>query len=78
MGEFDIAIEDLFTHGVTSTEEKWFPLQSRKSGKKKSVVTGEVLLQFSLFDPYQRGATDTYLQQKFMGIAASAATPGSQ
>lgn len=69
MGEFDVALEDIFTSNRAKTEQKWFPLQSRKSGKKKSEVSGEVLLQFELIDPSNPSATPEQLYQRFLGIA---------
>ncbi|KAB2581344.1 Phosphatidylserine decarboxylase proenzyme 2 [Lasiodiplodia theobromae] len=69
MGEFDVALEDIFTSHRAKTEQKWFPLQSRKSGKKKSEVSGEVLLQFELVDPSNPSATPEQLYQRFLGIA---------
>lgn len=71
MGEFDVAIEDIFTSNNPRSEQRWFPLQSRKSGKKKSEVSGEVLLQFELADPANFAATPEHIYQKFLAIAVS-------
>ncbi|KAL0263696.1 phosphatidylserine decarboxylase [Diplodia seriata] len=71
MGEFDVALEDIFTSNRTKTDQVWFPLQSRKAGKKKSEVSGEVLLQFEFIDPTNASATPEQLYQKFLGIAVS-------
>ncbi|KKY17810.1 putative phosphatidylserine decarboxylase [Diplodia seriata] len=71
MGEFDVALEDIFTSNRTKTDQVWFPLQSRKAGKKKSEVSGEVLLQFEFIDPSNASATPEQLYQKFLGIAVS-------
>ncbi|OJD30607.1 phosphatidylserine decarboxylase [Diplodia corticola] len=71
MGEFDVALEDIFTSNRTKTDQIWFPLQSRKSGKKKTEVSGEVLLQFEFVDPTNASATPEQLYQKFLAIAVS-------
>ncbi|KAL1638130.1 phosphatidylserine decarboxylase [Diplodia intermedia] len=71
MGEFDVALEDIFTSNRTKTDQVWFPLQSRKAGKKKAEVSGEVLLQFEFVDPTNASATPEQLYQKFLGIAVS-------
>lgn len=76
MGEFDVALEDIFTSNNARSEQRWFPLQSRKSGKKKSDVSGEVLLQFELVDPTHSSATPEQLYQKFLGIAVT--TPSAE
>ncbi|GME43644.1 C2 calcium-dependent membrane targeting [Neofusicoccum parvum] len=76
MGEFDVALEDIFTSNNARSEQKWFPLQSRKSGKKKSEVSGEVLLQFELVDPANASATPEQIYQKFLSIAVS--TPSAE
>jgi len=52
---------------------KWYKLESRKSGKKKSVVSGEVLMQFSIFDPINTAATPQQTINKLMGVAATIA-----
>ncbi|KAF2137482.1 uncharacterized protein K452DRAFT_291530 [Aplosporella prunicola CBS 121167] len=76
MGEFDVALEDLFQNGSVTSEPRWFALETRKKGKKKSIVSGEVLLQFSIIDPIHTSATPDQLWQKFLGVAATATTPG--
>lgn len=75
MGEFDVIIEDVFQNGSPNQEPRWYPLESRRSGKKKAVVTGEILLQFSLIDPSNPSATPDQIMQKFLTYAAS--TPGA-
>ncbi|THZ70791.1 hypothetical protein D6C85_05700 [Aureobasidium pullulans] len=55
MGEFD---------------PKWYKLESRKSGRKKSNASGEVLLKFSVFDPINPSATPQQTLQKFYGVVA--------
>ncbi|KAE8848449.1 hypothetical protein PTNB73_02291 [Pyrenophora teres f. teres] len=75
MGEFDVILEDQFQNGLTHQEPQWFPLQSRRSGKKKSVVSGEVQIQFSLIDPFNLTATPEQTLHKFFAIAAQTPSP---
>ncbi|TKX20593.1 phosphatidylserine decarboxylase proenzyme-2 [Elsinoe australis] len=70
MGEFDLALEDIFKNGSVAQEAQWYRLESKKSGKKKFVVSGEVLLKFSISDPTNPTATPQQLLQKFYGIVA--------
>lgn len=78
MGEFDVILEDQFQNGLTHQEPQWFPLQSRRSGKKKSVVSGEVQIQFSLIDPLNLTATPEQTLQKFFAIAAQTPSPDEE
>jgi phosphatidylserine decarboxylase len=78
MGEFDVALEDIFTNGTPVQEAKWYPLESRRTGKKKSVVTGEVLLGFQLVDSSNAAASPTQIMQKFMGIAGTSPSPDEE
>jgi phosphatidylserine decarboxylase len=51
LGEFDLALEDVFCHENTELEPKWYPLKSKRpDGKKSGNVSGDILLQFTLFD----------------------------
>ncbi|KAF4554881.1 Phosphatidylserine decarboxylase-like protein 3 [Elsinoe fawcettii] len=70
MGEFDLIVEELFKNGSTTQEPQWYKLESKKSGKKKPVVSGEVLLKFSITDPTNPTATPQQILQKFYGVAA--------
>ncbi|OQD89987.1 hypothetical protein PENANT_c002G00813 [Penicillium antarcticum] len=74
LGEFDIALEDIFIDGQLNPEPKWYTLKSkRKPAKKKdSTVSGEILLQFSLVDSANPAAPlpDTY--RKFKRLVFSA------
>jgi phosphatidylserine decarboxylase len=74
MGEFDVLVEEIFANGQINQEQKWYPLESRRTGKKSSVVTGEVLMQFSMADVSNPSATPDQIMQKFMGIASSTPT----
>ncbi|TKA70847.1 hypothetical protein B0A49_07041 [Cryomyces minteri] len=75
MGEFDVPLEDIFANGQTTQEAgippKWYPLASKKPGKKKSIVTGEVQLKFAIFDPIHTSATPQQILQKFYGMVAT-------
>ncbi|KAK0614134.1 phosphatidylserine decarboxylase-domain-containing protein [Immersiella caudata] len=71
LGEFDLALEEIFADEKTEQPPKWYPLQSKRPGKKTSVVSGEVLLQFTLLDLTNRDATDKQILEKFYAIAKS-------
>ncbi|KAF2153917.1 hypothetical protein K461DRAFT_224077 [Myriangium duriaei CBS 260.36] len=71
MGEFDIALEDIFLkNGDSKLEPRWYKLQSKRSGKKNGSISGEVQLEFSISDPSHPGATPQQILQKFYGIIA--------
>jgi len=73
MGEFDVAVEDIFASGDIDPEAQWFKLESRRSGRKKKKdenVSGEILLKFTLYDPINSAATPQQLLQKFTGLVA--------
>jgi phosphatidylserine decarboxylase len=66
MGEFDIAIEDIFNNGKIQQEPKWYRLKSRRnSTKKQSTVSGEVQMQFSLVDSENPSASPEEIWKKF-------------
>ncbi|CAG8190321.1 unnamed protein product [Penicillium salamii] len=73
LGEFDIALEDLFADGQLNQEPKWYTLNSkRKSSRKKdSTVSGEILLQFSLADSANPAATPADIHRKFKRLVYS-------
>ena len=78
MGEFDVILEDLFVNGMTQQEPQWFPLQSRRSGKKKSVVSGEVQIQFTLIDPVNLTASPDQVLQRFLALAGQTPSPDDE
>jgi phosphatidylserine decarboxylase len=78
MGEFDVILEDQFVNAHALQEPRWFPLESRRTGKKKSVVTGEIQIQFSLVDTSNPAATPEQLVQKFQAIAGTAPIPDDE
>ncbi|KAH7262209.1 phosphatidylserine decarboxylase-domain-containing protein [Fusarium tricinctum] len=65
MGEFDLALEEIFSNDKVEQEPTWYRLRSKRPGKKTSVVSGEVLLQFSLFDSTNPSATPQQILEKF-------------
>jgi len=75
MGEFDVIVEDVFQNGQAAQDPKWFPLESKRTGKKKSVVTGEIQIQFSLVDTSKSNATNEEIMQRFMSLTTSTPSP---
>jgi hypothetical protein len=75
MGDFDVILEDMFLNGQALQEPRWFPLESRRSGKKKSVVTGEIQIQFSLVDTSDPSATPEQVVQRFRAIVGQTPSP---
>lgn len=69
LGEFDLALEEIFADEKREQPPKWYPLKSKRPGKKTSVVSGEVQLQFTLLDATNRDATDEQVFGKFAAIA---------
>ncbi|PNS16624.1 Phosphatidylserine decarboxylase proenzyme 3 [Sphaceloma murrayae] len=70
MGEFDLALEEIFKNGQVAQEAQWYKLESKKHGKKKAVVSGDVLLRFSMVDPANPNATPQQIVQKFYSVVA--------
>ena len=69
MGQFDIAVEDIFEYGQIATEPKWYKLKSkRKEGKKKNEVSGEIQMQFSIVDSADPAASPEEIQKKFRTV----------
>ena len=75
MGEFDVILEDVFQHGHPVAEPQWFPLESRRSGKKSSHVSGEIQIQFTLIDTSNPTAVPEQIIQKFLAIAGQTPSP---
>ncbi|RCI08108.1 hypothetical protein L249_6351 [Ophiocordyceps polyrhachis-furcata BCC 54312] len=65
MGEFDLALEEIFVNEQTEQEPRWYRLRSKRPGKKTGVVSGEVQLQFTLFDTTNLNATPRQVFEKF-------------
>ncbi|UPX15026.1 Phosphatidylserine decarboxylase [Ascochyta rabiei] len=75
MGEFDVLLEDVFQNGHPVAEPQWFPLESRRTGKKKSHVSGEIQIQFTLIDTSNPTAVPEQIIQKFLAIAGQTPSP---
>ncbi|KAL1980189.1 hypothetical protein VTN96DRAFT_4487 [Rasamsonia emersonii] len=73
LGEFDIPLEEIFADGEIHQQPKWYTLLSkRRPGRKKeSVVSGEILLQFSLYDPSNPTASPQDTYRKFRSIVCA-------
>ncbi|KAL3422974.1 phosphatidylserine decarboxylase [Phlyctema vagabunda] len=72
LGEFDLALEDIFANTRCEQEPTWYALKSkRKGGKKDSNVSGEVQLQFTLFDSTNHAATPQEVMAKFRALISS-------
>jgi phosphatidylserine decarboxylase len=78
MGEFDVMLEDLSLNAYAQQEPRWYPLESRRTGKKKSVVTGEIQIQFSVVDTSNPSAPAQQLLEKFLAIAGSSPSPDEE
>lgn len=69
LGEFDLGLEDVFSNELLEQEPKWYKLKSkRKESKKGGAVSGEVQLQFTLFDS-NPSTTPAQIFEKFRSIA---------
>ncbi|CAK7204102.1 phosphatidylserine decarboxylase [Sporothrix eucalyptigena] len=73
LGEFDLALEEIFVNDKTEQEPRWYPLKSKRPGRKTGVVSGEVLLQFTLFDTTDRSASSQQVMEKFTNFVRTAA-----
>ncbi|OHW94929.1 phosphatidylserine decarboxylase [Colletotrichum incanum] len=70
LGEFDLALEEIFADEQSEQPPKWYPLKSKRPGKKTSVVSGEVMLQFTLFDQSNTTATREQIFEKFYALVS--------
>lgn len=75
LGEFDLALEEIFQDEKPEQPPKWYPLRSKRPGKKTGVVSGEVLLQFTLFDASDPAMPKQQIMDKFQTLARSVAIP---
>lgn len=62
----------------TPPQPQWYKLESKKTGRKKSTASGEILIRFSIFDPINTTATPQQVLQKFYGIVALEPTEGDE
>ncbi|KAK3403478.1 phosphatidylserine decarboxylase-domain-containing protein [Sordaria brevicollis] len=73
LGEFELALDEAFVEdGVTDLGPSWFPLKSKRTGKKSSVVSGEVELQLTIVDNSNPEATPRELYDQFIQVTKSA------
>ncbi|KAF7887638.1 hypothetical protein EAF00_009932 [Botryotinia globosa] len=76
LGEFDLALEDIFSNDLHEQEPAWYPLRSKRpGGKKDSNVSGDVQLQFTLYDVTNPSATSAQILEKFRTLVG-AESPG--
>ncbi|ROW07599.1 hypothetical protein VPNG_06786 [Cytospora leucostoma] len=71
LGEFDLALEEIFADGHFEQEPTWFPLKGKRGGKKGARVSGEVLLQFTLYDVLNPDARDAEIYLKYAALINS-------
>ncbi|KAL6879494.1 putative phosphatidylserine decarboxylase [Trichoderma longibrachiatum] len=71
LGEFDLALEEIFQTETAEQEPRWYPLKSKRPGKKTSIVSGEVQLQFTLLDTTNPSISDQQLFEKFYTLIGS-------
>lgn len=71
MGEFDLAIEEIFQNEKAEQEPRWYPLRSKRPGKKTGVVSGEVMLQFTIFDSTNPLATSEQVMDRLRALVRS-------
>ncbi|GAP85778.1 putative phosphatidylserine decarboxylase [Rosellinia necatrix] len=71
LGEFDLALEEIFSNDATEQEPKWYPLKNKKKDKKSNAVSGEVLLQCCLYDSTNKDASDAQILEKLRALASS-------
>ncbi|KAK1774148.1 phosphatidylserine decarboxylase-domain-containing protein [Copromyces sp. CBS 386.78] len=73
LGEFELALDEAFAEdGITDLGPSWFPLKSKRTGKKSSVVSGEVELQLTIVDNSNPEATPRELYDQFISVTKSA------
>lgn len=59
---------------MTILQPVWYKLESKRSGKKKSIASGEVLMRFSIFDPLHTTATPQQILAKFFAMVTTEPT----
>ncbi|OAL55143.1 hypothetical protein IQ07DRAFT_594884 [Pyrenochaeta sp. DS3sAY3a] len=57
MGEFDIALEEVFRSGNHVVGAQWYPLKRKRSGEKNLSVSGEVIIQLIFSDATPQSTT---------------------
>ncbi|RFU75469.1 phosphatidylserine decarboxylase [Trichoderma arundinaceum] len=71
LGEFDLALEEIFQTETPEQEPRWYPLKSKRPGKKTSIVSGEVQLQFTLIDTTNPSIPHQQLFEKFYALVGT-------
>lgn len=71
LGEFDLALEEIFQNEKNAQEPKWYPLRSKRPGKKTSIVSGEVMLQFNLLDTVNPASPHQQTMDRLQSILRS-------
>ncbi|KAL7932286.1 putative phosphatidylserine decarboxylase [Trichoderma chlorosporum] len=71
LGEFDLALEEIFQNEAAEQEPQWYPLKSKRPGKKTSIVSGEVQLQFTLLDTANPFLPHQQLFEKFYALVGT-------
>ncbi|KAI1178084.1 phosphatidylserine decarboxylase-domain-containing protein [Nemania sp. FL0916] len=71
LGEFDLALEEIFANDKTEQDPKWYALKNKKKDKKSNAVSGEVLLQCTLFDSTNGDASDAQILEKLRTVAST-------
>ncbi|KAL7784383.1 putative phosphatidylserine decarboxylase [Trichoderma ceciliae] len=71
LGEFDLALEEIFQSETPEQEPRWYPLKSKRPGKKTSIVSGEVQLQFTLLDTTNPSIPHQQLFEKFYALVGT-------
>ena len=63
---------DMSSHIIDTLKPKWYSLKSRRKGNKSSQVSGEVQMQFSLYDSANPAASPEEIYQKFKSTILAA------
>ncbi|XWW95945.1 hypothetical protein V2A60_003914 [Cordyceps javanica] len=71
LGEFDLALEEIFQNEKNAQEPTWYPLRSKRPGKKTSIVSGEVMLQFTLLDAANPASPHQQTMEKLQSLIRS-------
>lgn len=80
MGTLEVIVEELFVSETTSPPAHWYPLESRKPGKKSNggLVSGEIQMKFELIDTANATATPTEILHKFMAVTSDSSTSSEE
>ncbi|KAI9845164.1 MAG: hypothetical protein M1837_005049 [Sclerophora amabilis] len=67
LGEFDVALEEIFANENVAQEPRWYSLKSKRKGEK---ISGEVEIQFEIYDPTNLSGSPDRILQKFNEIVS--------